>query len=45
MSIYTFTIRFKDGAYLRRTEWGKNRRDALKTLESIYGKNSFLVIA
>ena len=38
MSMYKIHIRFPDGAHIERTEWGKNRRDALKTIESIYGK-------
>lgn len=37
MSMYKIHIRFPDGAHIERTEWGKNRRDALKTIESIYG--------
>lgn len=37
MSVHTFHIRFNDGAHLIRSEWGRNRRDALKTLYNIYG--------
>ena len=51
-TICTFLIRFNsDGAYLRRSEWGRGRndkerrRDALKTLEGIYGKENFTVVA
>ena len=44
MSIHTFVIRFHDGAFVRRTEWGKTRKSALKTLESIYGKGNFVVV-
>ena len=44
MSIHTFHIRFRnDGAHLIRTEWGKSRKDALKTLYGIYG-DTFEVI-
>ena len=45
MSIHTFTIQFHDGARLTRCEWGKTRRDALRTLWGIYGKESFKVVA
>lgn len=45
MKIHTFTIQFHDGARIRRSEWGRTRRDALKTLWGIYGKENFLVIA
>lgn len=46
MSMFKIHIRFPDGAHIERTEWGKNRRDALKTIESIYGKagKDFVVI-
>ncbi len=44
LNCYAFTIRFKaDGAFLRRTEWGKNRQDAIKTLKSCYG-DTFVVV-
>ena len=46
MSIHTFVIRFlSDGACVQRTEWGRTRRQALKTLESIYGRDTFVVVA
>jgi hypothetical protein len=45
MSIHTFEIRFHDGAHLIRSEWGRTRKQALKTLEGIYGKGNFVVIA
>jgi len=38
MRTWKIRIRFNDGAQIERVEWGKNRRDALKTIESIYGK-------
>lgn len=44
MSVHTFTIRFADGAQITRAEWGHNRRDALRTLEGIYGKENFTVV-
>ena len=44
MSIFTFVIRFSDGARVQRTEWGKTRKGALRTLESIYGKGNFVVV-
>lgn len=37
MDIFTFNVMFPDGAQIQRTEWGKSRHDALKTLMSIYG--------
>lgn len=46
MSIHTFIIRFiSDGACVQRTEWGRTRKQALKTLEGIYGKDTFVVVA
>lgn len=45
MKIFTFVIRFKDGAHIQRSEWGRTRRQALKTLESVYGAGSFEVIS
>lgn len=46
MSIHTFVIRFlSDGACIQRTEWGRTRKQALKTLESIYGQGTFVVLA
>jgi len=47
MSMFKIHIKFPDGAHIERTEWGKNRNDALKTIESIYGKagKDFVVIA
>lgn len=44
MKVWKLKIRFNDGAYLERAEWGKTKKDALKTLKSIYG-NTFVVIA
>ena len=44
MKIHTFVIRFKDGAHIQRSEWGRTRKQALKTLESIYGADSFVVV-
>lgn len=37
MRIWKIRIRFNDGALIERTEWGKSRKDALKTIASIYG--------
>lgn len=45
MKIYTFRIRFRDGAERQRTEWGRTRKQALKTLESVYGADNFEVIS
>ena len=46
MSMHKIRIQFPDGAQIERVEWGKNRRDALKTIESIYGKagKDFVVV-
>lgn len=44
MNIFTFKIRFNDGATITRTEWGKNRRDALKTIQSIYPAGSYCLV-
>lgn len=44
MKVFTFTIMFKDGAKRIRSEWGRTRKQALKTLESIYGAGNFAVI-
>lgn len=45
MSIHTVTIQFiSDKRCITRTEWGRRRADAIKTLESIYGKGSFVVV-
>ena len=46
MKTFTFEIKFlSDGARRIRTEWGRTRRQALKTLEGIYGAESFVVLA
>lgn len=45
MSIHTFVIQFRDGARIKRAEWGRTRKQALKTLESIYGVGNFVVVA
>lgn len=37
MRTWKIRIRFNDGAQIERVEWGKSRRDALKTISSIYG--------
>nr|DAH72126.1 MAG TPA: hypothetical protein [Caudoviricetes sp.] len=37
MNIFTFLLRFNSGEIIKRTEWGRSRYDALKTLKSIYG--------
>lgn len=46
MSMHKFTIMFPDGARLDRCEWGKSRKDALKTLIGIYGEigKDFVVV-
>jgi hypothetical protein len=44
MSIHTFRIQFADGAQIKRSEWGRTRKQALQTLESIYGKGTFIVL-
>ena len=38
MSMHKIRIRFPNGAQIERVEWGKNRKDALKTIASIYGQ-------
>lgn len=47
MSMHKIRIQFPDGAQIERVEWGKNRRDALKTIASIYGQpgKDFVVIS
>ena len=47
MSMFKIRIRFPDGAQIERVEWGKNRKDAIKTIASIYGKvgKDFEVVA
>lgn len=37
MKTYTFNLRFRNGEKIKRTEWGRSRYDAVKTLMSIYG--------
>lgn len=37
MSIFSFLLRFNNGEVIKRTEWGRSRYDAIKTLNSIYG--------
>lgn len=37
MRTWKIQIRFPDGVHIERTEWGKSRKDALKTIASIYG--------
>lgn len=44
MKIFTFVIRFHDGAHIQRSEWGRTRKQALKTLESIYGAENFQIV-
>lgn len=45
MNIYTITIQFiSDRKCITRTEWGRRREDAIRTLESIYGKENFEVV-
>lgn len=44
MEIYTFKIKI-NGEIFARTEWGNNRRDALKTLWGIYGRENLEVMA
>lgn len=45
MAVFTFEIKFlSDGAHLIRTEWGKTRKQALRTIESIYGRETFVVV-
>lgn len=38
MDLHTFELVFPDGAHIRRTEWGRTRHDALKTIKSVYGE-------
>lgn len=44
MKIYTFTV-IVNGETFTRTEWGKNRKDALKTLWGVYGRENMEVKA
>lgn len=44
-SIFTVTIQFiEDKRCITRTEWGRRRQDAIKTLEGIYGKENFIIV-
>ena len=47
MKTYRFTIQFPDGMRLNRTEWGKTRKSAFKTICGIYGEpgKDFVVLA
>lgn len=47
MNTFKFRIQFPDGAMIERTEWGKTRKAAFKTLCGIYGEHGidFKVVA
>ena len=44
MKIHTFTLKV-NGEIFNRSEWGKTRKSALRTLWGIYGKENMLVLA
>lgn len=39
MSIHTIHITLKNGEKFTRTEWGRTRKAAIRTLRGIYGDN------
>ena len=45
MRTHTFKIRLANGEVFSRTEWGKTRQSALRTLWGIYGKENMMVLA
>lgn len=46
MKTFKFRIRFhSDRKCIDRCEWGRTMKQALKTLESIYGKGTFTVVS
>lgn len=44
MTIHTFKIKV-NGEIFSRTEWGKTRKSALRTIWGIYGKENVMVLA
>lgn len=45
MRVHTFKIRLANGEEFSRSEWGKTRKSALRTLWGIYGKENMMVLA
>ena len=39
MSIHTILVTLKNGEKFTRTEWGRTRKAAMRTLRGIYGDN------
>jgi len=39
MSIHTIYVTLKNGEKFTRTEWGRTRKAAMRTLRGIYGDN------
>ena len=39
MKIHTFKIWLKNGEHFTRTEWGRTRNSAARTIRGIYGDN------
>lgn len=44
MKIHTFKIQLANGEVFSRTEWGKTRKSALRTLWGIYGRENMTVL-
>ena len=45
MSIHTFKLLLSNGERITRTEWGRTRKSALRTLWGIYGRENITVLA
>lgn len=39
MKVHTFLVHLKNGEVFSRSEWGKTRKSAARTLYGIYGDN------
>lgn len=39
MTVHTFIVTLKNGEKFRRSEWGRTRKSAARTLYGIYGDN------
>lgn len=45
MSVHTFKIRLANGEKFTRSEWGRTRKSALRTIWGIYGRENVTVLA
>ena len=45
MKIHTFKLRLSNGETITRSEWGRTRKSALRTIWGIYGRENVLVLA